>query len=138
MKLQLRICLATALSVLALTGLTLSTSAEGKAATVNPTGNWKWNVPNPDGQIPDIKITLKLQGESLTGTVTKGSGTTAITNGVCKGDNVSFQTIRESKSGKGTTTYTGKLSGDTIRGKVEINAGGKTLSSDWEIKRIKE
>jgi len=116
----------------------LGAGGGGQEPDANPAGTWKWDVANPDGQIPKIIFTLKLQGETLTGTITKSSGTTTITNGVFKGDNVSFQTIREGKAGKTTTTYRGKLSGDTIKGKVEINAGGKEFNSDWAAKRIKE
>ena len=58
---------------------------------------------------------------------TRSSGTTAITNSLFKGDKVSFQTVREGKAGKSTTTYSGNLSGDTIKGTVEIDARGKNL-----------
>jgi len=102
---------------------------------LDPTGTWKWHVTNPDGQSHEITIIFKLQGQALTGAVIKSSGTTAITNGVLKGDQVSFQTIRAARNGKSTTTYTGKFSGDTIKGRVEIDASGKKLSADWEIKR---
>ena len=137
MKLQSTICLTTALLFLALTGSTPSADAEGKAPATNPTGTWKWNPANPDGRIVEFTFTLRLQGETLTGTVTRSTGTTTITNGVFKGDQVSFQTVREGKGGKTTTTYSGKLSGDTIKGKLEIHvlARDQVISSDWEVKR---
>lgn len=116
--------------ILALGGLT-----PAHAQGLDPTGTWKWNVANPDGQIPDITVTLKLKGETLAGKITRRTGTTSVTNGLFKGDQVSFQVIREGKLGKTTTTYRGKLDGDAIKGKVEIDAGGKNFSSDWEIKR---
>jgi hypothetical protein len=104
----------------------------------DPTGTWKWVAPaNPDGQIPKITFTLKLQGEILTGTIARSSGTKTITNGVFKGDRVSFQVLSEGHAGKSTTTYTGTLSGDTIKGKLEIHvlANDRTLTSDWVVKR---
>jgi len=50
---------------------------------------------------------------------------------------VSFQVQSEGHAGKSTTTYTGKLTGDTIKGKFEIHilASDKKISSDWEVKR---
>jgi hypothetical protein len=117
---------------------TLTACSGGKKPEVDPTGTWKWNTANPDGQIPDITFTLKLQGGALTGTLTKSTGTAPITNGVLKGDEVSFQTVREGNSGTTTTTYSGKLSGDSLEGKVEIVAAGKTISEDWEAKRVKQ
>jgi hypothetical protein len=124
------LCLILALGCLAV--------AQAQSRHPDPSGTWKWNRANPDGQIPDITVTLKLQGETLTGTITKRSGTTAITNGVLHGDEVSFQTVRESKGRKTTATYSGKLSGDTIKGNVEIEVGDQVFSSDWGLKRVKQ
>ena len=141
MELQQSICLTTTL-LLALA----VTSQDLKAgeAMVNPTGTWKWVAPaNPDGQSPKISFALKLQGETLTGTRTASTGTTTLTNGVVKGDEVSFQTPRHETSfpkGKITfTAYSGKLSGDTIHGTVKIYVDDKLFNSrDWEVRRIKE
>ena len=110
-------------------------------AKLDPTGTWKWVAPaNPDGQIPKITFTLKLQGKTLTGTRTSSTGmATIITNGVFKDGEISFQVISEGHAGKSTTTYSGKLSGDTIKGTTKIYVDDKMFSSrDWEVKRIKE
>ncbi len=123
----------------AVAGWTLHVGAGDDNSAVNPTGTWKWGAPaNPDGRIPEITFSLKLQGETLTGTVNKSTSTTTITNGVVKGDTISFQTVREGHAGKSTTTYNGKISGDTIKGNLEIVVGDKIFSSDWEARRVKE
>ncbi len=110
--------------------------AQADERKADPTGTWKWNTPNPDGRIPNIAITLNLRGGALTGTVTRSSGAMAITNGVFKGDQVIFQTVSKRKDGRTTTcTYRGKLKGDTIKGKMQIDVSGRMLSSDWEAKR---
>ena len=139
MKLQQSICLTAALLVLDVTGATLKAGEP----TVNPTGTWKWVAPaNPDGRIPDITFTLKLEGETLAGTRTTGTGTATVTNalinGVFKGDEVSFHMVREGHAGKSTNTYSGKLSGDTIKGRQVIDARGVRgiLSDYWEVKRV--
>jgi hypothetical protein len=107
---------------------------------VNFAGTWKWVAPaNPDGRIPEITFSLESRGETLTGTVNKGADKADIINGVVKNDEVSFQTVREGKARKTTTTYSGKLNGDTIKGHVAINAGGKELGpKDWEAARAKD
>jgi autotransporter translocation and assembly factor TamB len=126
--------LSTLCLILALGGL-----VQAGDTKLDPTGTWKWVAPaNPDGQIPKTTFTLRLQGETLTGTRTSSTGTTTtITNGVFKGDEVSFQVLSEGHAGKSTTTYSGKLSGDTIKGKLEIHilSRDRTLSGDWEVKR---
>jgi hypothetical protein len=113
-------------------------SLPGRAADakLDPSGAWTWNAANPDGQMPDITVNLKLQGEALTGTIVKSTGTVAITNGTFKGDEVSFQQVRLGRNGKSTTTFTGTLSGDTIKGKAEIETGTNHVASDWGLKRV--
>lgn len=45
---------------------------------------------------------------------------------------------RERNGQKRTTKYNGKVSGDTITGKIEFERNGETQSRDWEAKREKE
>ena len=115
-------------------------SAESAATAANITGTWKWIAPtNPDGKTPDITFILKLQGGTLSGTVNKSTGTEVITNGVGQGDEVSFQTVVQKKTGPTTTIYSGKISGDTIKGTVEIAVGDRKLGTkDWEADRAKK
>jgi hypothetical protein len=59
-----------------------------------------------------------------------------ITGAVLKGDEISFQVIRESSGNKATNKYSGKISGDAIKGKMEfINRDGEAQSRDWDAKR---
>jgi hypothetical protein len=120
-------------------------SAESAATAANVTGTWKLMAPaNPDGQIPDITFTLKLEGKTLTGTRTTGIGkTTILTNGVITGDEVSFETPRhEASYPKGKVSYeaySGTLSGDTIKGTINIYINDKVFNSQtWEAKRVEE
>src|ERR1035437_864158 len=124
MKIKQSICITAALLFLAVTGLNI---IAGEPA-VNPTGSWKWIAPvNGDGTTPKVTFTLKLQGETLAGTVNKSSGMITITNGILTGDKVSFQTVVEGKRGTRTTTYSGKISGDAIKGEMEVDGGGPKI-----------
>lgn len=136
MKTHRILCLASTALFLAITGTTIK--AEKSAA--NLTGTWKWVAPaNPDGRIPAITFTLKSQGETLTGAVNKTAGAETITNGVVKSDKVTFQTILQKKAGQTTTTYTGNIKGDKIKGTIEIDAGGRKIGpQDWEVDRVKK
>jgi hypothetical protein len=42
---------------------------------------------------------------------------------------------RERDGNKFTIKFKGKVSGDTIKGKSEIDRDGQTQSRDWEAKR---
>jgi hypothetical protein len=119
------VCLTLAVGVLA--------HAEDKKT--NPTGTWKWTVEGRDGTPRESTLTLKLDGDKLTGSMTGRRGDTAITNGVFKGDEVSFEVVREFNEMKLISKYNGKLSGDTIKGKIETQRDGETQSRDWEAKR---
>jgi hypothetical protein len=60
---------------------------------------------------------------------------TPIEEGKIKGDEISFQVTREIQGNKMVTKYSGKVSGDTIKGKTETERDGQTRSRDWEAKK---
>ena len=62
---------------------------------------------------------------------------TAISDGKVKDDEVSFSVVREFNGNKMTSKYSGKVSADTIKGKIETERDGNTRSRDWEAKRAK-
>lgn len=135
--LQLAAC-----AVLAL-GATTQLNAADKKADAN--GTWTWTQPGRNGG-PDRKSTLKLkaEGDKLTGTISapgRGGQTTdtEISDGTIKGDDVAFNLVREFNGNKVTIKYNGKLSGDTIKGKLERPGrnGGDPVTMDWEAKREK-
>jgi len=130
-----------ACAALALGAIVQSPAADKKA---DPAGTWTWTIPGRNGG-PDRKNTLKLktEGDKLTGTISapgrQGSEPreTEIADGKVKGDEVSFTVTREFNGNKFTQKYNGKLSGDTIKGKMEFERNGETQSRDWEAKREK-
>ncbi len=85
----------------------------------------------------EVTIKLKVEGDKLVGTIGGGNRDAAISDGTFKDDKISFSVIREQKGEKLTQKYTGTLSGDAIRGKIETERGGKSRSTDWEAKRQK-
>jgi hypothetical protein len=103
----------------------------------NPTGTWKWKA-GTGNRAREVTLKLKLDGDKLTGSVVGRNNDTPIEDAKFKDGEVSFKVTREGKGGKTTTSYSGKVSGDTIKGKVESERGGKTQSRDWEAKREKE
>jgi hypothetical protein len=110
----------------------------------DPTGTWTWTVPGRNGG-PDRKSTLKLKldGDKVTGTLSAPGrqGQTSDVNieeGKLTGDDISFNVTREFGGNKFTQKYHGKISGDTIKGKVEFERNGEAQSRDWEAKRETE
>lgn len=103
----------------------------------DPSGNWKWKTKINDNEI-EISMKLKLEGDKLTGTVSRNNNEATIEDGTFKDNEVSFKTVRENNGQKFTVKYKGKLDGDTIKGKAEIERNGETRSVDWEPKREKK
>ena len=101
----------------------------------NPTGTWKWTV-NINNQEREMTLKLKLDGDKLTGSMPGRNGQeTAIEDGKYKDGEVSFKVTRERQGNKFTIKYMGKVSGDTIKGKIEREG---QESRDWEAKRAKD
>lgn len=118
-----------ALVVLAFAGLA--------RAAEDPNGTWKWNVTFND-QTREMTLKLKLEGDKLTGAmVGRNNQETPIENATYKDGEISFSSTRERNGQKFTSKYTGKLTGDTIKGKMESTRGDQTRNTDWEAKRAK-
>ena len=122
---QLAVCLVFTL------GFTAS-AAEKKA---DPTGTWKSSYTNQDGQVRESTVKLKVEGDKLTGTVSGRNGETAIEQGKITGDEISFQVTREFNGNKVVMKYSGKVSGDTIKGKSESQRDGQPQTRDWVAKK---
>lgn len=121
----------------------------GLAATVwaqnaTPTGTWSWSTPGRNGgEARKTTLKLKAEGEKLTGTVSmagrQGQAVeTEISDGKVKGDDISFSVTREFNGNKFTAKYSGKVTADTIKGKMETERDGNVRSRDWEAKREKK
>src|SRR5262245_13908338 len=129
-----------ALKMLALVVLVGGVAATGGAddKKADATGTWKWVRKSPDGQESETTASLKQEGNKLTGKVTTEAGEIDIKNGTVVDGNVSFEISSDAGGGEIHVKFTGKLQGDSIKGKAEIARDGNTMTRDWEPKRIKE
>jgi hypothetical protein len=122
--------------VVAFAGLASGARAEDKKA--GPTGTWKWSVERNNQKIEQT-LKLKVEDGKLTGAMLgRNNRETPIEDGKFKDGEVSFTVTRERQGQKFVTKYTGKLDGDTIKGKAETERNGETMSRDWEAKRSKD
>jgi hypothetical protein len=121
--------------------LALNLVSTANAADSKADGNWTWTMPARNGGT-ERKMTLKLktEGDKLTGKLSSPARDgqareTEIQDGKIKGEEISFTVVREVNNTKMTSKYTGKVSADTIKGKVETTRDGNPQSRDWEAKR---
>jgi hypothetical protein len=96
-------------------------------------GTWKWTFTMPDGSKLEPRVKLRQDGARLTGTARFRADTDVeIRNGVIQGSQVSFQVVRERDGQIVTTTYRGKLGGETIKGTIESDWSGTKKTYPWE------
>ncbi|WP_029247280.1 hypothetical protein [Schlesneria paludicola] len=108
------------------------------ADSADPTGTWKWKV-SINNQDREMSAKLKLDGDKLTGTVPGPDNTEIkITDATFKDGEVAFTVSRERDGQKFVVKYKGKLDGDTIKGKADVERNGTTMTRDWEPKREKK
>jgi hypothetical protein len=103
----------------------------------DPTGTWKWEM-DFGGQKREVSLTLKLDGDKLTGSMPGRNNTeTKIEEGTFKDGEVSFTVTRMMGDNKIVTKYKGKVDGDTLKMTAETERDGQTNKRDIEAKREK-
>jgi hypothetical protein len=129
--------LQTALCAVMAFGFVSQSAAQDKKAD----GTWTWTMQGRQGG-PDRKMTLKLKTEDgkLTGKLSspgrnQQTTETDIKDAKIKDGEISFSVVREVQGNTMTTKYSGKITGDTIKGKMEGERQGQPFSRDWEAKR---
>jgi hypothetical protein len=109
----------------------------GSAVAADVTGTWKWTV-EFNGNTMERAVKLKQDGDKLTGAYIGREGQeTPIEDGKVSGDMVSFKVTREFNGNKFVINYSGKVSGDSIKGETKFERDGETMTRDWEAKRDK-
>jgi hypothetical protein len=111
------------------------TAALCAAEKPNATGTWKWSFTAQNGDTFESTAKLKQDADKLTGTVNGRFGEAEITDGAVKDDEIHFTIKRERDGQAFVVKYTGKISGDTIKGKTEFQRDGNNTTRDWEAKR---
>jgi hypothetical protein len=104
-------------------------------AAENATGTWKWSYTAQNGDVFKSTATLKQDGEKLTGTVNGRFGEGEISDGSVKNDEVVFSLKRERDGEPFVVKYTGKIVGDTIKGKSEFQREVNRYTREWDAKR---
>jgi hypothetical protein len=109
-------------------------------AADDATGTWTWTMKRQDNEVT-FTLKLKQDGEKLTGTLAgMGGQETEIKDGTVKDGTIAFSVTRKRGDQEFTSKYSGKVEGDTIKGKVETPGrdGGAARSRDWEAKKEKK
>ncbi len=100
----------------------LSCALAVAAFAADVSGKWTYEM-SRGGNTMTSTITLKADGAALTGSVSGRGGDTAITNGKVDGDKVWFEVTREGQNGTMTMKYSGTVSGDELKLKIDMGRG---------------
>ena len=132
--------LACLIALLSLASFSSASSTQTPDFRVDLTGRWKWTMQRQNGGGREITLSVKQEGEKLTGTVSGlgFGGETDIQDGTFKDGQVTFKVVRTRGGQDITTTYSGKLSGDTIKGIVDTDMRGNKVPREWEAHRAKD
>jgi len=120
-------------------GETRSRDWEAKRQTVKVSAAGTWNIALQleNGERYDAALRLKQDGERLTGAAIREGKESAILDGKVAGDEISFKVLREREGRTVTGRFKGKISGDAVKGKVEMDLTGEWQTLDWEGTRGK-
>ena len=78
-------------------------------------GKWTAQVPGRDGQTRETTITLKQDGEKLTGTTSGMNGDMPISDGTVKGEDVAFTVVANFNGNEVKMLYKGKVTAEGIK-----------------------
>src|ERR1017187_2364769 len=118
--------------------------------TINPTGTWKVTHSSTNTQVRPSEHTLKLKlvSNTLTGTISNVSSVNGksrvyewpIRDAKLQGGEISFSVTHPFEIGHGevTSSYQGKISGDTIIGTFKESFLEHTYTRNWTAERVKE
>src|SRR5258706_9316006 len=109
--------------VLAFVFAGVARAADDKKSPIE--GTWKWTVQGQNNQSFEQTAKLKMDGDKLTGVIVGRNNTEIpITDGTFKDGTLGFTVTREANNVKRVSKYSGKLDGDTIKGKIETTRDG--------------
>ena len=116
-------------------------AADDKKAEKQPyEGTWKWTVQGQNNQSFDQTMKLETKDGKPAGVILGRNNTeTKIEDATFKDGVLGFTVNRERNNVKVVSKYSGKVEGDTIKGKIETTRDGNAAGQprDWEAKREK-
>jgi hypothetical protein len=90
-------------------------------------GVWTLSAPGRGGNMQNSTLTLKQDGQKLTGTLAGGRGGDAPLTGTITGNSIAFSVTRSTQNGDIKIDYTGTVSGDSMKGSVNMRGN----AVDW-------
>jgi len=110
-------------SFLAAPFVALALAASAAAAPADVAGTWAMMYTTRAGVKMASTLTLKVEGETVTGTISSPRGSVPLDEASVTGDDVAFAVVRVGFGDRIRIEYTGKVEGDTMR--LKMKAGNR-------------
>jgi hypothetical protein len=91
-------------------------------ARADVTGDWTMSYTTKEGVKMESTLTVKMDGDKLTGTISSPRGMVALNEISVKGDDIAFAVIRVGFGDSIRIDYTGKISGTAMTLKMKVGA----------------
>jgi hypothetical protein len=118
--------------MMVLAAIVLTVSFVFAVAEVDVTGKWEITTVTPRGDRTNT-VEFKQSGEDLVVTMQGRQGGTMTAKGTVRGDRIDWSITRETPRGEFKMDYSGTVSGDQMKGKVQF---GQMGSGEWTAKRL--
>jgi SAM-dependent methyltransferase len=100
----------------------------------NVDGRWQMNVSTPAGERRYL-LRLQQRYQEIRGTVSAERGAVLITNATLTGERLRFTVLTGIQSEEVQMSFDGRVSGDAMRGSVEVHGGALAGRYDWTSQR---
>src|SRR5271156_5637952 len=104
------------------------------ALAADVSGKWTAQMPGRNGQTREATFIFKVDGNSLTGTVSGMRGEAPISDGKIDGDQISFTQTMEFNGNSMKLIYKGTVSGDELK-LTRTREGGEGRAQEFTAKR---
>jgi imidazolonepropionase-like amidohydrolase len=94
-----------------------------RTAAVNPVGNWDLSLQTPQGEM-GIKLVIRREGDSLTGTLTSPMGPVSLKTVTVSGNQLRATVSIPAGGDSIEGTIVGTIEGDSIKGTIALGAMG--------------
>lgn len=97
-------------------------------------GNWQWSMPGGEST-ERYSMRLGQQFQKVSATVSAGDRQMQITDAKLAGDALSFTAADSVDGQRVIMRFSGRVSGDTVGGSVEVEGGPRAGQRDWQANR---
>jgi hypothetical protein len=106
------------------------------AQNANVAGDWIWTIKGPQGEDIDVPVTLRQEGNKVTGVFDMGERRLEVEKGSIDGAVLKL-TIKRNRPQGGTMTYQmeGKVEGDRISGTTSADLDGQEVTQEMKARR---